>query len=448
MRFPLRQGRHTIPIACRSALQFDPIYPAGLALLSLASRAHDLPDRSLFVRPVTFKHMSLERVAKLHTTLREVRALHGFRAETLVPDLAFIGLVDDTLDATEEALQMVTGPRPHRAYAMVRVAYEAAQRLLVLATAEEYVHIGARAWLYYVDKDEALRTGRDSESVVADYRDKIIQAWALGYKDAESVVQAEMANLRKIKRPDNFLGRDMAAAVGAAYAVLAKAAGGELPANIVEVTRDAYRALCRDTHACLRLEPRDLTIDSDGFVDVVKHERNVTEIEEGVGAGLASALGEAVMAVNFRITRRRDVNLVAIRSAASQHVGDVREDFRQDFGLYLFKQGLAHATQVFSGVQLFNVAILPDCTISSSTTIGVDDEVFMATFDFKGACADQILQQLREAYPGVKLPERVSGEHRICHLPMPFTATVAASVGYFRHNSEDKFVPLVVTKIF
>lgn len=72
----------------------------------------------------------------------------------------------------------------------------------------------------------------------------------------------------------------------------------------------------------------------------------------------------------------------------------------------------------------------------------------MATFDFKAECADQILQQLQDAYPGLALPQRVSGEHRICHLPEPFTATVAASVGYFRHNKEDKFVPLVVTKVF
>ena len=153
------------------------------------------------------------------------------------------------------------------------------------------------------------------------------------------------------------------------------------------------------------------------------------------------------MALQFRLARRREANLMAIRSAASDHAGDVRGGFRKDFGLYLLEQGLAHATQVFTGVQLFNVAVLVDSTVSSSTTVGVDAEVFMATFDFKGACADQILQQLHEAFPGVKLPDRVSGDHRICHLPEPFTATLAASVGYFRHNNEDKFVPLVVTKV-
>ena len=154
------------------------------------------------------------------------------------------------------------------------------------------------------------------------------------------------------------------------------------------------------------------------------------------------------MAINFRIARRRDANVAAIHSAASEYVGGVREGFRRDFGLYLLEQGLAQATQMFTGIPLFNIGVLPDGTVSSSTTIGVEEEVFMATFDFKGGCADQILQQVRDAYPNLDLPQRVSGEHRVCHLPEPFLLTVAASVGYFRHNKEDKFVPLVVTKVF
>src|SRR5919197_3447056 len=147
--------------------------------------------------------MSMERVTKPLQSLRQLRSMHGFRAETLVPDLAFIGLVDDTIEATEEALQLVVGPRPHRAYAMVRVAFEAAQRLLVLATTQDYVRLGTRAWLYYVGKDQSLRKQTDSKNLIKDYRDQIIQSWALRYKDAEAVVEAEMEILRKRKGPDN-----------------------------------------------------------------------------------------------------------------------------------------------------------------------------------------------------------------------------------------------------
>jgi len=83
----------------------------------------------------------------------------------------------------------------------------------------------------------------------------------------------------------------------------------------------------------------------------------------------------------------------------------------------LLEHGLAHASQLFTSVELHNIGVLPDTTVSTSTTMSVDGEIFMASFDFKGDCADQILELLREAYPGVELPERLSGEHRICHFP-------------------------------
>jgi|ERR1051325_426208 hypothetical protein len=97
--------------------------------------------------------MAVDNLTESLDNLRRLRQKHGFRAETLIPDLALIGLADDTIDAAEEALNLVTGPRPHRAWAMVRIAFEAAQRLIVLATDDHYIELGTRAWLYYVGKD-------------------------------------------------------------------------------------------------------------------------------------------------------------------------------------------------------------------------------------------------------------------------------------------------------
>jgi len=378
--------------------------------------------------------------------LRKLRSLHGFRAETLVPDLAFIGLVDDVLDASEEALNLIAGPRPYRAYAMVRIAFEAAQRLLVLATADDYVHLGTRAWLYYVGKDESLGVPTDPKSS-NDSRDQIIETWASRFKEAQEVVTEEMSALKKIKRPDNFLGRDMAEAGATAYAILAKTNHVDCPDDVAGVTRTAYRSLCRDTHACLRLEPRGIRIDSDGFVDVVKREYNTTLIREGVLTGLSSSIGEAIMAVSFRMTQRRKAILEALRSEVAEHPGPSSKQFRRDFGIFLIEEGLAHATQAFTEVSLYNIGVLPDGTVSSSTTIGVKDEIFMATFDFKGEWADKILDLLRRAFPDISLPDRDAGDPSICRLPVPFTATIMASVGYFRHNSHDDFVPLVVSSV-
>jgi hypothetical protein len=175
-------------------------------------------------------------------------------------------------------------------------------------------------------------------------------AKSLRYPEAKAVVEAELAKLRKIKRLDNFLGQDMAEAVAEAYAKLAALARTEPRSDAAKVEREAYRVLCRDAHACIRLEPKGFNIDSDGFVEVVKHERNKTEMSDGVVAGLGGALGDAVMALTFRIAVRDAAKLNRIRQASNAHEGRVRPQFRRDFGLYLLEHGLAHASQVFTSV--------------------------------------------------------------------------------------------------
>jgi hypothetical protein len=390
--------------------------------------------------------VSIHDISKLIAKLRELRDLHGFRAETLVPDLALVGLVDDTVDAAEEALQLSRGPRAYRAYAMVRVAFEAAQRLLVLATANDYIRLGTRAWLYYVGKDEALRAGTSSEQAT-DYQDRIVQTWASRYPEAVAVIEAEGEHVKKIKRPDNFTGRDLAEAVGDAYATLAKAQGRDAPQGVVETTRAAYRVLCRDTHACMRLEPRGFRIDNDGFVDVVAIERDTREIQQAVALGLSSSLKEAITGVQFRISRRQEAHFVAVRAAIAEDARPVTENFQRDFGLFLLERNLANATQTFYGIVLQNLAVLADGTLSSSTTVGVGEELFLATFDFKGAVAQQLVERLREVFPQfvIRTPE---GQPTFMDLPAPFEVNLDATIGYFQRTAADRFVPFVVTKVF
>ncbi|HAF22684.1 MAG TPA: hypothetical protein DCK93_07175 [Blastocatellia bacterium] len=234
--------------------------------------------------------------------LRRLRQRHGVRAATLLPDLALIGLVDDTIDAAETALDLLEGPRPYRAYAMVRIAFEAAQRLLVLATSDEYLHLGTRAWLYYQGKDEALRQ-REREEVDS-LEAQVVRTWAARFPDAEEVVAREREVLRKLKGPDNFLGRNLAEAVDHAYATLTKFYGSEMPSDLAEINRRVYRVLCRDTHACVRFEPSTIRIDSEGFVEVLERPRERSEIEKGVRSGLASSLKETTSALEYRLAQR------------------------------------------------------------------------------------------------------------------------------------------------
>jgi hypothetical protein len=53
--FPPPPGSDTIPIACRPAVQCTPCYPAGLALLPLASPPYGPPDKGVFVVEIVIK---------------------------------------------------------------------------------------------------------------------------------------------------------------------------------------------------------------------------------------------------------------------------------------------------------------------------------------------------------------------------------------------------------
>jgi hypothetical protein len=96
---------------------------------------------------------------------------------------------------------------------------------------------------------------------------------------------------------------------------------------------------------------------------------------------------------------------------------------------------------------LQNLAVLADGTLSSSTTVGVGEELFLATFDFKGAVAQQLVERLREVFPQfvIRTPE---GQPTFMDLPAPFEVNLDATIGYFQRTAADRFVPFVVTKVF
>jgi hypothetical protein len=165
----------------------------------------------------------IDSVRKGIEAVRRYRQHHGFRAWTLVPDLALIGLTDDLTDAAETALDLLASTRPYRAYMMARVAFEATQRLLILATAPDYLTLGVRAWVYYQEKDAEFKP---SESSAADPtgEEQIIAVWERYYPEALALIAAERRFLSSTRGPDNFLRRNLADAAQEAYAVLATCA--------------------------------------------------------------------------------------------------------------------------------------------------------------------------------------------------------------------------------
>jgi hypothetical protein len=377
--------------------------------------------------------------------LQRLRQHHGVRAATLVPDLALIGLVNDMIDAAETALDLLEGERPYRAYAMERVAFEAAQRLLVLATSDEYLNLGTRAWLYYQGKDEAIRQREGADDSL---EAQIVRIWAARFPDAEEVVSREREVLRKLKGPDNFLGRKLAEAVDHAYATLTKFYGSEMPSDLAEINRRVYRVLCRDTHACVRFEPSTIRIDSEGFVEVAERPRERSEIEKGVRSGLTSSLKEATSALEYRLSQRETEHLAQLKVRIGE-IGQPKlaSSFAPDLGIYLVEHGCGAKALTFLAVPLHIFAKLPDGTLRLSVELPVGGDTLFASFDFRGTVRDHLMQHLRGIFPDMA-DEAFGGSlsGRI-ELPSPVTATLTALFGNFEETESQAYIPLVVVEV-
>ncbi|HXB24591.1 MAG TPA: hypothetical protein VNV25_07680 [Gemmatimonadaceae bacterium] len=379
--------------------------------------------------------------------LRSLRVRHGLRAEALLPDLALIGLIDDTIDAAETALQLLETERPYRAYAMVRVAFEAAQRLLILGTADDHIAVGTRAWLYYQAKDAVLRGGEDVSIRAAE--DQLVAIWQSRFPSAAAVVLQERNQLAQRKRgaPDNFLGENLASSIGQAYQKIAAERGTTVPAGALEMNSAIYRSLCRDTHACMRIEPISIRVDSEGFVEIDSRPRYKAEVELAVRAGLATSLSEAVIAVEFRLNQRQQALAIGAKERLSLAAPARRSDYLPDFGAYIVGIGAGHTTLVFPDLPIQLLYGLPDGALSCSATTTRDGLNYIATFDFRGDARGKVLKLIEGQFPNLtpKLEEIAEGTR--IDMQRPILCTVTALVGRVQVTDMETFAPLVVVDV-
>jgi hypothetical protein len=373
-------------------------------------------------------------------TLRRLCDEHGVRAETLVPDLALTGLVLDILDAALTGLDLLNSDRPYRAYSMVRIAFEATQRLLVLATSRNYVALGTRAWLYYRRKDTRLTT--DPESILGPQEEQLVTLWATHFPTAVDLVQQETDALHRLRGPDNFLGRDMAEAVNEAYAAFASELGSSVPENSADINRAIYRSLSRDSHAAMRLELSGLRIDADGFVEIHQRPRTRDDVAPPVRNALQITLTEALAALRYRIQQRRRQHAERLAASLAPAPSDLPSGYVPDFGRSLLEKGLGHAEAVFPRIPVQDVNELNDGTLSVSVTSREISSTQMATFDFKGETRDQLLATIAERFP--EAVARSATQPLRIHLADPIFLTIRASLGMRQNTAKEPFVPFIV----
>jgi len=384
-----------------------------------------------------------DHLGNLLDTLQKLRSQYGFRAETLLPDIAFVGLIDDCIDAGQTALELLESPRPYRAYSMVRVAFEASQRILPLATSSDYIRLGVRAWLYYSRKDGTIR-GIDESSIGPPAR-QLLDTWANYYPQAHQIALEELAILGTQRGPDNFLGRNLAEVATECYSVLAQEKGAPSPADSQQTNREFYAILSRDTHACLRLEPSQLRVDSDGFIDVKEKPRDPKEVARSVTKGLGLIFAETITAIDYRISKRRQANTALVRTSLGQSRRELPNGYMDDLGTYLAQQGFGGQC-ICPTVPISRIAELQDGTLTTSLAMGYGPGAKLATFDFKGHARQAMLAIVSQEYPDVVIANEPNAPH-YTDLPKPIPVMVKAELGQEQKSESESFVPLIVNEV-
>jgi hypothetical protein len=384
-----------------------------------------------------------DQVDKFLDTLQKLRVEYSFRAETLIPDIAFVGLIDDCLDAGKTALELLESPRPYRAYSMVRVAFEANQRLLPLATSPDYVRLGTRAWLYYIKKDDFNK--EIDKNALGPAAEQLVNIWSKYYHQAQQLAQEELAKLVKQKGPDNFLGRNLADVATECYSILALEKGNTVPSDSTDINRKFYASLSRDTHTCLRLEPDQLRIDADGFIEVKERPRDPKDIARNVITGLGVIFIETIAAINYRISKRRQENTEYMMSSLGNFHTELPNDYIPDLGLYLAQQGFK-GVSYFYEVPIGRIAELPDGTLSTKLGNGYGPDARLATFDFKGQAREVMLKIIFEIFPAIVFT-KTENEPSYVELPKPIPVTIKAELGKEQKTEQESVVPFIVIEV-
>ena len=79
--------------------------------------------------------------------IADLRKRLEIRADLLPADLALTGLLDDLIEVSTAAIELAE-QSTRAVYPLVRTAFESAQRIVALATDDDYLRVGTRAWLY------------------------------------------------------------------------------------------------------------------------------------------------------------------------------------------------------------------------------------------------------------------------------------------------------------
>lgn len=371
------------------------------------------------------------------------------RADHLPADLALLGLLEDLRGAASAVLALSENAPSFVIYPLARTAFEATQRIIALATDDDYLRTGARAWLYYHRKDaRILRMDEGAETAeawLASAVRRMLDVWRAYHPDAETLLNQERERLEanEGKRgPDNFMCQDLARLVQERYPRALP--GAEMsPAEAERTNRSLYAYLSREAHARLRVDPVGYRISPDGSLTIVERHANETERRETALRSVDSSIAEAIGALSYFLERRDRERADQIRRGAMEVTeNSLPPGFDRDLGLHLATAGVGNALIEFSAVPVHNLAVLPNGTAVWSAGLRLGGTVFLATFDVPTACVPDLARAL--AIPAAAL--RATGVLHKPTLPIPGRVAVQCKLGTLQRTDKQRFIPLVVER--
>ncbi len=372
------------------------------------------------------------------------------RADHLPADLALLGLLEDLRGAASAVLALSENAPSFATYPLARTAFEATQRIIALATDDDYLRTGTRAWLYYHRKDaRILRMDEGPETAevwLASAVRRMLDVWRAYHPDAEAILSQEQERLQanEGKRgPDNFMCQDLARLVQERYPRALP--GVELsPAEIERMNRSLYAYLSREAHARLRVDPVGYRISPDGSLTIVPRQPNEAEKRETALRSLDSSIAEAIGALSYFLERRDRERAEQLRLCAMEVSEEsLQQGYDRDLGLHLAAAGVGNALIEFLAVPVYNLAVLPNGTAVWSAGLRLGTTVFLATFDVPTAGVPDLARALE--IPAAAL--RGTGALHKPTLPIPTRLAVQCKLGTLQRTDKQRFIPLVVESV-
>jgi hypothetical protein len=195
---------------------------------------------------------------------------------------------------------------------MGRAAFEAAQGLLLLVSAQDFDYAGALAYVYGLKKDHDIAqahaadlAGKPAEEGGPGWLEKAIEEVQDTWDDLSPgkgpLVRRAAAELagRWNKKPDNWAGVHPGKELNHRLPLVGFTTPPGAP-NITTILGNAYRALNRDTHPRTVVRPLAIQRTADGALHTDLESRDLAFLAGAAATIAAAALNLGVLAISVR----------------------------------------------------------------------------------------------------------------------------------------------------